>query len=150
MKPYEVLIVYHPNSWSAKQIGRDLTHITENFGLIPHVDPAHGPLTLKKPNWASEELHAEVRRRTFRTRQAEDWHYDGDLGGGANPNCALVLWSTNHPTEIKYNGIIYTHDPYELVIFNNLSVRHRRPPNCPRIRWTFRQRVQIPEHFNLP
>lgn len=148
MKPYEVLAVYKPDIWRASKIGKDLTTITKKAGLIPHNDPAHGPL-LKVP-WVDESLHAEVRRRTFKTKQAEGWHYDGDLGGGANPNCAIVLWSTNHPTEIKYEEKIYTPEPYELVIFNNLTCRHRRPPNCPRIRWTFRQRVKVPEHLKLP
>ena len=147
MIPFLVIAHYVPSKWNAQKVGKELTEATRRLGLIPHDDPAHGPL--HSAAWFSDELHAEVRRRTFKTKQAEDWHYDGDLGGGANPNCALVLWSTNHPTEIMYNNKIYVPNPYDLVIFKNMSVRHRRPPGCPRIRWTFRQRTQVPEHLNL-
>lgn len=147
MKPYQVLEIYHPTRWNSLIIGRDLTAITKKHGLIPHIDPAHGPL-LKVP-WVSEKLHAEVRRRTFKTRQAEDWHYDGDTTPGSKPNCCLVLWATNHPTEIQYQGKIFISKPYEVIIFKNMSVRHRRPVNCPRVRWVFRQRVAIPQHMEL-
>lgn len=147
MIPYLVLATYHPTRWKAYQVGKDLTAITKANGLIPHVDPAHGPL-LNVP-WVSEELHAEVRRRTFKTKQAEDWHYDGDTTEGSKPDCCLVLWATNHPTEIKYENKVYVPEPYEVVIFKNLSVRHRRPENCPRIRWVYRQRVAVPQHMEL-
>lgn len=147
MEPYIVLGVYKPQIWKSWRVGRDLTNLTAKWGLVPHVDPAHGPLT--KVPWFSESLHAEVRRRTFNTKQAEDWHYDGDTTPGSKPNCCLVLWSTTCPTEISYNGVIYTPKPYEVIIFKNLSCRHRRPPHCPRKRWCFRQRVSVPEHLNL-
>src|SRR5258705_2683345 len=145
MKPYLVLETYHPPMWKAWKVGHDLTDITRNRGLIPHVDPAHGPL-LNVP-WVSEELHAEVRRRTFKTKQAEDWHFDGDTSPGSKPECCLVLWATNNPTEIQYQGKIYVPEQYELIIFKNMSVRHRRPAHCPRIRWVYRQRVEIPKHI---
>lgn len=147
MEPFRVLATYKPPKWNAQRVGLDLTDITKSYGLIPHDDPAHGPL-IKVP-WFSIKLHAEVRRRTFKTKQAEDWHYDGDTTPGSKPDCCLVLWATNHPTEIKYNGTIYVPNPYDLVIFKNMSVRHRRPENCPRIRWVFRQRVAIPTNLNL-
>src|SRR6266704_6685063 len=76
MKPYVVLGVYHPVIWKSWRVGRDLTRMTRELGLKPHVDPKHGPL--HSVPWYSEELHAEVRRRTFKTKQAEGWHYDGD------------------------------------------------------------------------
>lgn len=148
MIPYKVLAVYKPKIWRASLIGKELTDITKNAGLIPHKDPAHGPL-ITVP-WVSESLHAEVRRRTFNTKQAEGWHYDGDTTPGAKPECCLILWATNHPTEIQYQNKIYTPKPYELVIFKNMSIRHRRPENCPRIRWIYRQRVAIPSHIDLP
>jgi hypothetical protein len=148
MTPYKVLDTYHPTAWKAWKVGRDLTTLTKKHGLAPHPDPIHGPL-LTVP-WVSEELHAEVRKRTFKTKQAEDWHFDGDITPGANPHCCLVLWTTNTPTEIMYQGKIYTPNPYEVIIFKNLSVKHRRPPNCPRIRWIFRMRTQIPTHIDLP
>lgn len=146
-KVFLVLDTYHPKIWKSWRVGRDLTSITEKYGLIPHVDPAHGPL-LNVP-WVDEKLHAEVRRRTFKTKQAEDWHYDGDTTPNSRPDCCLVLWATNTPTEIMYKNKIYTPKPFELVIFKNMSVKHRRPANCPRIRWVFRQRVAIPQHLNL-
>ena len=145
-----VLATYkpQPGEWDPEKVGKDLVAITKKHGLIPHDDPAHGPL-IKVP-WFSEKLHAEVRKRTFKTKQAEGWHYDGDTTPGSKPNCCLVLWASNHPTEIMYKDVVYTPNPYELVIFKNMSVRHRRPAGCPRMRWVFRQRVQVPEHFYLP
>ena len=148
MEPYKVLEVYKPMVWKSWRVGKDLTVITSKWGLVPHVDPTHGPL--HSVPWYSEPLHAEVRRRTFKTAQAEDWHYDGDTTPGSKPECCLVLWATNHPTEIQWQGKIYQPKPYELVIFKNMSVRHRRPAGCPRIRWVFRQRVVVPTHIRLP
>ena len=143
MIPYMVLDVYKPYRWNPRIVGRDLTDLTKSHGLIPHVDPAHGPLTTVP--WYSNKLHAEVRRRTFNTKKAEDWHYDGDTTPNSKPDCALVVWATNHPTEIKYNGTIYTPKPYEVIIFKNMDCTHRRPENCPRVRWVFRQRVAVPD-----
>ena len=148
MLPYVVLGVYKPEEWKSWRVGRDLTNITKECGLKPHYDPAHGPLTTVP--WYSIPLHAEVRRRTFKTAQAEDWHYDGDTTQGSKPECCLVLWASNHPTEIQWNGKIYVPKPYEVVLFKNMSVRHRRPANVPRIRWVFRQRVGVPNHIDLP
>lgn len=148
MKPYIILDKYYPIKWNAERVGQELTAITASYGLVPHIDPAHGPL-LKVP-WVSEKLHAEVRRRTFNTKKAEDWHYDGDTTPGSKPDCCLVLWATNHPTEISWQDKIYVPEPYEIVIFKNMSTRHRRPVGCPKIRWVFRQRVAVPNHLNLP
>lgn len=148
MLPYVVLGIYKPTRWKSWAVGKDLTRMTKEAGLKPHYDPAHGPLTTVP--WFSKELHAEVRRRSFKTKQAEGWHYDGDLTPGAKPACCLVLWATNNPTEIMWNGKIYTPNPYEVVIFKNMSVTHRRPANVPRKRWVFRQRVAIPSHIKLP
>lgn len=156
MKPYLSLGLYKPSRWRAYQVGRELTDMTCDLGLIPHYDPMHGPLELTGRNWVNKLLHAEVRRRTFNTTQAEGWHYDGDTTEGSKPDCALVLWASNNPTQIRwkdYHGEvppigrgtqIYQPRPYEVVIFRNLSCLHRRPPNVPRVRWVFRQRVQVP------
>jgi hypothetical protein len=144
MKPYIVLATYKPSVWNAKKIGLDLTAITKKVGLKPHVDPAHGPLPLKGKNWVSVPLHAEVRRRTFNTTQAESFHQDGDTTEGAKMDCGMVLWASNSPTEIKYGSEILTPNPYELIIFRNKSVSHRRPAGVPKKRWVFRQRVSSP------
>ena len=149
MKPYIVLGVYKPERWNPTIVGLDLTRLTKSKGLIPHVDPAHGPNKLVK-SWYSEKLHAEVHRRTANVTSAEDWHYDGDITPGSKPDCCLVLWSSNHPTEIQYQGKIFMPKPYEVVIFKNMSVKHRRPAGAPRVRWLFRQRVAVPSHINLP
>lgn len=142
--PYRVLGSYHPTFWKAWKVGRDLTNITKSHGLIPHDDPAHGPIHWKK-GWYSDELHAEVRKKTSqRALQAEDWHYDGDTTPDAKPDCALVLWATATPTEFMYKGQIYQPKPFEIVIAKNLVVRHRRPAGCPVDRWVFRQRVATP------
>ena len=160
MKPYLVLGRYVPTVWDVERIARSLCWITHKAGLVPHVDSAHGPLT--KVPWFSVPLHAEVRRRSFKTKMAEGWHYDGDTTPGSRPGCALVLWASNNPTEIKFNmsGVagmlrgpdpkVYQPKPYEVVIFANLSCLHRRPEGVPRIRWVFRQRVAIPTTMELP
>lgn len=147
--PYKVLATYRPAKWRASIIGRDLTDITSEMGYVPHIDPAHGPLHLTGRNWCSEVLHAEVRRRTFKTQMAEGWHYDGDTTEGSRPNCLLCLWASNHPTEVKWRSegkdseMIYVPEPYQLVVFPNLECLHRRPPHVPRVRWVFRQRLAL-------
>jgi len=146
--PYRVLDIYKPYKWKSYIVGEDLCQLTKEHGLKPHYDPAHGPLTTVP--WYDLKRHAEVRRRTFKTKQAEGWHYDGDTTQGSKPECCLVLWATNTPTEIMYKGKIYIPKPYEVVIFKNMSVTHRRPADCPRIRWVFRQRVAVPTHMELP
>lgn len=147
-EPFVVLTTYRPEIWNPRKVGLDLCAITRGNDLKPHPDPIHGPLTTVP--WYSDRLHAEVRRRTFKTKQAEGWHYDGDTTPGANPNCAMVLWASNTPTEILYKGEIYVPKPYDVVLFKNLSVQHRRPLDCPRVRWVFRQRVAVPTHIQLP
>lgn len=160
MKPYLSLGKYMPSRWRASVVGRELSDLMAKLGLQPHIDRVHGPLRLTGRNWSSEILHAEVRRRTFSTKQAESFHYDGDLEPGANPNCAIVLWASNNPTEIKwrdyYGGAhpaelkIYQPKSYEVVIFHNMHCLHRRPAGVPRIRWVFRQRVSLPTNMELP
>lgn len=150
MRPYRVLAVYKPSRWNARQIGCELTELTHNHGFKPHVDHSHGPLILTGKAWSSVPLHAEVRRRTFKTAQAESFHWDGDLDPKANPNCLIVLWASNTPTEIKWRheATIYQARPYEVIVFDNTRCLHRRPLNAPRIRWVFRQRV-VPEKGEL-
>ena len=99
MKPYTILATYKPTLWRAWRIGRDICKITKDAGLVPHADPAHGPL--HGATWYNDFLHAECRKRSFKTKQAESWHYDGDLEPGARPNCAIVLWSSTMPTADK-------------------------------------------------
>lgn len=146
MKPYIVLSMYKPSKWRASIVGRELTDLTDSLGLVPHYDPLHGPLELTGRNWCSKLLHAEVRRRTFSTNQAEGWHYDADLNPDGNPDCSLVTWASNNSTQVKWrigaDTTIYQPRPYEVVIFKNLECLHRRPPNSPRVRWLFRQRVK--------
>ena len=160
MKPYLVIGHYKPSKWRASVVGRDLTDLTCELGLEPHIDLSHGPLPLKGRNWVSTVLHAEVRRRTFNTTQAEGWHWDGDLDSNSKPDCAIVTWASNHPTEIKWRNtpedkefdLIFAARPYEICIFRNLACLHRRPPNCPRVRWLFRQRICLDSarHLKLP
>lgn len=152
MLPYRVLESYKPSKWRSSLIGRHLTDLTRDLGFRPHVDVAHGPLKLTGRNWCSPALHAEVRRRTFKTTQAEGWHFDADLEPSGDPNCLICLWASNTPTQIKWRNrsgvpqdrefeIIYQPRPYEVVVFNNMECLHRRPPNAPRVRWVFRQRL---------
>lgn len=143
--PFVVLATYEPpyKIWKAWKVGRDITRITKEAGLKPHVDPIHGPILTA--SWSNVELHAEVRRFTSEKESAEDWHQDGDTTLGSNMNCAMVLWASTTPTEIQYEGKIYRPDPFQVVIFSNKKVSHRRPANCPKDRWIFRQRVRMPD-----
>jgi hypothetical protein len=164
VKPYKVLCTYHPSKWRASLVGRDLTAITRELGLLPHKDDSHGPLHLTGRNWVDYALHAEVRRRTFSTAQAEGWHWDSDLDPNGNPDCVIVTWASNNGTQIKWKdwplddmanpeaSRIWQPRPYELVAFRNLSCLHRRPPGCPRVRWLMRQRCDIASaaHLYLP
>jgi hypothetical protein len=148
VKPYIVLGIYKPKVWRAWRIGRDLTDLTEKLGLEPHYDPAHGPL--ERVPWHSTLLHAEVRKRSFKTKMAEGWHYDGDTTPGSKPECGIVLWASNNPTEIMWRDCdgcpcLSQPKPYEVVLFANLECLHRRPEGVPRIRWVFRQRVHLPK-----
>ena len=153
MKPYIVLATYRPKKWRASIVGRELSDLTAELGLQPHIDRYHGPLKLTGRNWSSELLHAEVRRRTFQTSQAESWHFDADLEPKGNPNCAIVLWASTSPTEIRWNEDcsnsslhgpeIFRPKPFEVVIFNNMHCLHRRPKDVPYRRWVFRQRVNL-------
>ena len=143
MLPYKVLAEYRIKTWDAEKIGYDLCKITWEAGLAPHIDPLHGPLD--GAAWYSIPLHAEVRNYTFSTKQAEDWHQDGDTTPGAKMDCALVTWATSKPTEFEYKGQIYQAKPFEVVAVRNLVVKHRRPKDCAKYRWLFRQRVAVPE-----
>jgi hypothetical protein len=153
MKPYISLGFYRPKRWNAREIGMHLVQMAKQAGFVPHDDPAHGPLKLTGKNWSSVALHAEVRRRTFKTAQAESFHYDGDLEPLAKTDCWIILWASNTPTWIKWrfaavegirvdDTLIYKPKSYELIAFENIRCLHRRPPNCPRMRWIFRQRAQ--------
>lgn len=157
MKPYLSLGFYKPSRWNAYLVGRELTDLTHKAGLVPHVDPAHGPL--ERVAWRSDYLHAEVRKRSFKTKMAEGWHFDGDTTPDSKPKCALVLWASNMPTQIRWssavvhggiNEEVYQARPYEVVIFHNLHCLHRRPPGVGRVRWVFRQRVALPSTMELP
>lgn len=160
MKPYISLGFYKPKVWNAREIGQHLVSLTRRAGFIPHDDPNHGPLALKGRAWHSQALHAEVRRRTCQNAQGEDWHYDGDTTPGSKPDCWIILWASNTPTWIKWRVChcyscagsnlgcvheeIFKPGSYEVVALRNIECLHRRPPNCPRIRWVFRQRAQRP------
>ena len=148
MPPYLILGIYVPLVWDAGEIGHYLTDFTAALGLRPHQDPAHGPIHWK--SWISEELHAEVRRRTSKQKSAEGWHRDGDTTAGARMDCALVTWASQTPTEWRRRRRVYQPQPFEIVIARNLVACHRRPPGAPFRRWLFRQRVAVPRHLELP
>lgn len=152
MRPYIVLGTYYPKVWKTWKVGPELCAITKAHGLVPHKDPVHGPLKLRYW-WYDEKLHAEVRRRTLADPKAvrgTQWHQDGDLDPGSIMNCALVTWCNKEPTEFLYKDVIYQPEPYQVVISRNLCGSHRRPPNAPKERWLFRQRVAVPKHLKLP
>ena len=134
-----VIARYIPTRWKLWKVGRDLCQITAKFGLIPLPLGKH---RLHKAKWVREFLHADILRQAPKNDTIDlDWHRDGDITG-ADMNCGIVLWSNKCPTQIKSaNGEIVQPRPFEVVLFNNLDVVHRRPPNAPQKRWLFRQRV---------
>lgn len=148
-KPYIVLKSYYrPSIWRAWRVGRDLTRLTRELGLVPLNDPTHGPQTFRA--WCSRKLHAECGWITYKGGQGEGWHQDGDLAPGSKMNHAEVLWASKTPTEFQYQGRVYQPKPFQVILVKNLSCFHRRPDNAPKRRWFFRQRVEIPKHIELP
>lgn len=139
---YELLGRYKPTVWKCYRIGRDLCNFTRSLGFRPLKDPVHGP-QLWVP-WVSETLHAEVKRRTPRNPKGEDWHQDGDLDPGSRMDCGIILWSNLTPTQFRDStGRVVQPKPYEVVYIRNLACFHRRPPDAPRNRFIFRQRVEL-------
>ena len=145
--PYLVIGYYKPKKYRGSIIGKALTKITKNIGLVPLIDKVHGPQMTSI--WADAKLHAEVRRFAQHS-QGSQWHQDGDLADGSTMNHCAVLWAAKAPTEFKVaDGNVYRPKPFELVIARNLNGHHRSPPDCPTKptrRWFFRQRVEIVDH----
>lgn len=147
--PYIILQErYVPKTWRAWRIGRDLTRLTKELGLVPLNDPIHGPQAFRA--WCNEKLHAECGWVTYKNGQGEGWHQDGDLAPGSKMDHAEVLWANRTPTEFQYQGKIYQPKPFQVILVKNLSCFHRRPKNAPRRRFFFRQRVEVPTHIELP
>jgi len=146
MKPYRSLGFYHPPEWDLDIVGLDLTNLTRRLGLVPFSGIPHNLDDYCA--WYSEKLMAGIRRRTAVGAQGEQWHQDGDTTPGANMFQAVVLWASNNHTQFRWAGAgtenrIFQPEPWEVVIFRNREVYHRRPPGAPRVRWTFRQRVEL-------
>jgi hypothetical protein len=140
---------YIPPFWKCWKIGQDLTDMTRRLGLVPLDDPRH-PAQAWTP-WNSLILHAEVKRWTPSHPKGAEWHQDGDQTPGSRMDHALVLWSTRMPTQVRdKEGRVWTPQTYEVIIFKNLSCAHRRPPEVKGERFTFRQRVEVPKHMELP
>ena len=155
-KPYIVLKTYIPWWWpkapkeTCEEIGLHLVGLTKKLGLIPLND---GVLEAQDwCPWVDMKLHAEVKRYTPDYAKSEDWHKDGDLDEGSNMDHALVFWTTRFPTELDWKGKIFQAAPFEVILFRNLSVSHRRPLAAPRgeERHFFRQRVELPKEIKLP
>ena len=136
LRPYVVLCTYHPPLWKKWKIHKDLTGITRRLGFAP----------LPGRSWklvGQRGLHAEVRKRTVHGSQATDWHQDGDMDSDVKMDHGIVTWANVAPTEFKVGDTIYQPKPFEVVLARNLECYHRRPPNAPRDRWLFRQRVKL-------
>lgn len=138
MIPYKVLGTYIPTSNRCWRIGRDLTRLTKQLGFIPLNAPDD---RYERAPWNDPRLHAHVRRRTLRSEAGSQWHQDGDFGH-IPMNHGLVFWSNRTPTEFRIGDQVYQPDSYDVVYINNLDCYHRRPPNAPRHRFIFRQRVE--------
>ena len=147
-KPYIVLGTYTPQTpWRAWRVGRDLTRLTEELGLVPINDPNHNHQS--SASWHDKSLCAYVRRRTVQNPKAGNWHQDGDLVAGAQMDNYLVLWASNTSTILRIgnSGNVYRPNKREIILFHNLGCEHRRPDSCPSIRWIFRQRVETPTNL---
>ncbi len=146
-KPFLVLGQYKPSKRRASIVGPALVSFTRDANLKPFQDDI-----IKRNTgaaWFDYDNHAEVRITAVPGSEGEDWHRDGDTSSGCDMHCALVLWVNKAPTEIKYNDKIYTAEPFDVILFKNMSVLHRRPPNAPMKRFSFRQRVEVPSFFPL-
>ena len=149
MKPWISLGIYNPpRPWRAWRIGRQITKITKEKGLVPIKDNKHRHQS--RAAWHDASLCAYVRRRTVRNPRAAGWHTDGDLVAGSQRDNCVVLWSSNTPTEFEVEGKIYRPRNREIILVRNLGRVHRRPPDAPRVRWLFRQRVEVPTHISVP
>lgn len=141
MKPYEVIGTYVPPRWNVRLVAHSLEKLVESAGLIPL---PMGNYRLHKGPYQNTNKHSDLMRRIPKKSQEDlDWHQDGDTSN-TNMDCSLVLWATRVPTEFLYHGKVYQPRAHEVVVANNLNCRHRRPPNAPRIRWLYRQRVVTP------
>src|SRR6266404_2138529 len=112
--PYVLLGSYKPTKWRAWKIGRDLTSMTKEWGLKPH---ASEPMLkiMEKSSWKDYKLHANVCRFAHPEYEGSSWHQDGDHAPGADMRCALVLWASRNPTEIKgSDDKVYQPEPYEI------------------------------------
>lgn len=147
-KPYVVLGVYNPPEWDAAKVCWDLMWLTNQKGLKVLNGPPHN--LDDACAFYERRMHAGVRRRAAEHGQGEQWHQDGDTTHGSKMDQAIVLWCSNTPTQIKYNGTVYQPEPREVIVFRNLSCYHRRPPDANYVRWTYRQRCEIPTHIHLP
>jgi hypothetical protein len=141
MKPYIIIKErYDPPEWNARKIGEALTTMTYLFGLRPLKDPNHRHQV--RAAWCDKNKVAYVRRRTVRDPRAKGWHQDGDLDNGLLDS-SIVLWTSNTPTEIRtFDGDIIVPPNRSVILIRNNACYHRRPPDCPRVRWLFRQRVR--------
>ncbi len=149
MKPYVVLGTYTPKKpWRAWRIGRDLCRLTKAAGLVPINDPKHRHQT--KAAWCDITQCAYVRRRTVRNPKAAGWHQDGDLVAGSEMDNCVVLWCSNTPTQFRVGGVHYEPKAREVILVRNSGLTHRRNPDAPRMRYLFRQRVEMPTHIEVP
>jgi hypothetical protein len=149
MKPYKSLGIHtFPSYWKAWQIGRALTRITRANGLRPL--PGIGGKVNKGAAWNRDRLHAEVRLSCNPKAEGASWHQDGDNTSGANMSHQLVLWADRMPTQFRVGGCssngeyaVYQAKPNELVVIDNVSCLHRRPPEAKGFRRSFRQRCLL-------
>lgn len=57
------------------------------------------------------------------------WHIDG-----SDSIAALILWANEYPTEIRLpDGTVVSGEPYDVVLINNLAVKHRVPKEFVRV-----------------
>lgn len=142
---FTVLGTYKPTKYRGSVIGNGILNTIAHYGLAPLRNEQIK--RNQRPIWSNELLHAEVRRSAVRGSEAESWHQDGDTTiPREEMDFGMVLWCQKDPTMLEpiEGGRILRPKPFEIIYFNNLDVRHKRPDSAASFkrRWSFRQRVE--------
>jgi len=119
--PYKVIGTYHPvEGATPKQIGHDLVKIVADAGYYPM--EGHG---WDGATWHSPSTGSEVRRSYTQDSSSRRWHQDSN-----GMDVEMALWASQAPTQVRYKWgrKIYAPQPFEVVVVNNTSTKHKGPP----------------------
>src|ERR1700675_650242 len=119
--PYKVIGTYHPAEGATpEQIGLALEDIVAKAGLVATHDRGWGGSEWSDNNGAEVRLgHVDEDDNDPVTR----WHHDADL-----KELQIVLWANKSPTQLKYKWgtKIYQPEPFEVIVFSNTKLMHRK------------------------